>query len=136
MIFVDASAMIAFMADEAEADAFSDILEREAVRLCSAVSVWETLAGLSRVFGIPAASGLGRVARFLGVGGFRYVDIGANECRIALEAFQRFGKGHHPARLNMGDCFAYACTQVSQAKLLYKGQDFARTDVKAVFAAH
>ena len=48
---------------------------------------------------------------------------------MALDAFQRFGKGHHPASLNMGDCFAYACAKTNSARLLYKGNDFANTDL-------
>lgn len=40
-----------------------------------------------------------------------------------------YGKGRHPAALNMGDCFAYACAQAHRARLLYKGEDFARTDL-------
>ena len=136
MIFVDASALIAIIAGEPEADVFSDVLEHESVRLCSAISVWETVAGLKRSFAVPTTSGYSRVGRFLETGAFKYVAIGADECRIALDAFRRFGKGQHPAKLNMGDCFTYACTLVSEARLLYKGQDFARTDVKSVFASH
>ena len=51
------------------------------------------------------------------------------ELAIALDAYQTYGKGRHPAGLNMGDCFAYACAKVNDARLLYKGDDFARTDL-------
>jgi ribonuclease VapC len=52
--------------------------------------------------------------------------------RVALDAFDRYGKGRgHPAQLNMGDCFAYACARVEGAPLLYKGDDFGRTDILA-----
>ena len=47
----------------------------------------------------------------------------------AIDAHDRFGKGRHPARLNMGDCFAYACARTNNAPLLFKGEDFALTDV-------
>lgn len=54
--------------------------------------------------------------------------------RIASEAYLAFGKGRHPARLNFGDCCAYALARVSGQPLLYKGDDFARTDVTSVLS--
>jgi ribonuclease VapC len=59
------------------------------------------------------------------------VPIGKAEYAEAFRAFARFGKGRHPARLNLGDCFAYACARLHQAPLLFKGDDFTRTDVAA-----
>ena len=55
----------------------------------------------------------------------RIAEIG----REALRAFERFGRGRHPARLNMGDCFAYACARALDVPLLFKGEDFAQTDI-------
>ena len=49
---------------------------------------------------------------------------------LALDAFDRFGKGRHPAALNFGDCFAYACARFAEAPLLYKGDDFPQTDIE------
>jgi ribonuclease VapC len=57
------------------------------------------------------------------------VLIREREALLALEAFDRFGKGRHPAGLNMGDCFAYACAHALGVPLLFKGDDFARTDL-------
>lgn len=58
------------------------------------------------------------------------MQVGAEELRVGLDAYQRFGKrSGHPAHLNMGDCFAYACARTNGARLLYKGDDFARTDL-------
>jgi ribonuclease VapC len=48
---------------------------------------------------------------------------------IAIRAFSQFGKGRHPARLNLGDCFSYACAKEHGLRLLYKGADFAQTDL-------
>ena len=59
------------------------------------------------------------------------MSIGLVEARLALEAHARFGRGRHPARLNMGDCFAYACARSRGVPLLYKGEDFALTDIEA-----
>ena len=65
----------------------------------------------------------------LAFAGIRTIEIGPAEALAALDAYARFGKGRHPARLNMGDCFAYACARIHNAPLLFKGEDFARTDV-------
>lgn len=129
MIFADASALIAIIAGEAEAVTLADRLEADSDRLCSALAVWETVAGLCRshAFAIPAARV--HVARFLEVASFRYVPIGEREMHLATEAYAHYGKGRHPAGLNMGDCFAYACAQAHAARLLYQGEDFARTDL-------
>lgn len=129
MIFADASALIAVIAGEADAGELADVLEADRGRLCSAVSVWETVAGLCRsyMFSVPAART--HVRRFLEAGNFQFVSIGEREFDIAAEAYAQYGKGRHPAGLNMGDCFAYACAQTNQARLLFKGEDFTKTDI-------
>jgi ribonuclease VapC len=125
-IFVDASAMIAMMTGEGDADALADRLEGEGLRLCSAISVWETVAGLCRtyMFSVPAARSA--VQNFVELQDLRLVSVGEREFDLATQAYADFGKGRHSAALNMGDCFAYAC-----AKLLFKGDDFTKTDIGA-----
>lgn len=59
------------------------------------------------------------------------VDFGANHQAVALEAFLRFGKGRHPAKLNFGDCMSYATARIAREPLLYAGDDFAKTDIDA-----
>ena len=129
MIFADASALIAIIAGEPEADVLADLLEAERLRLCSAIAVWETVAGLCRsyTFSVPAARA--HVRRFLQAGGFQFVGIGEREFDLAVEAYAEYGKGRHPAALNMGDCYAYACAKANRAKLLFKGDHFSMTDV-------
>jgi ribonuclease VapC len=129
MIFVDASALVSIIAGESDASALADRLEIDRTRLCSPISVWETIAGLSRSYAFSVPSARRRVQLFLDTGGFRFVDIGEREFAIATDAYAEFGKGRHPAALNMGDCFAYACTKANEAKLLFKGGDFAKTDI-------
>ena len=128
-IFVDASALIAIIAGEDDAGELADRLEAERMRLCSALSVWETVAGLchSRAFSVAAARA--HVRQFLDAGGLRFVGIGEREYELAAEAYAQYGKGRHPAALNMGDCFAYACARANRARLLFKGNDFAMTDL-------
>ncbi len=129
MIFADASALIAIITGESAADLLADALEADAGRLCSAMAVWETVAGLCRSHALPIPTARERVARFLEVGRFRVVGIAEQEMQLAIEAYAQYGKGRHPAALNMGDCFAYACAKVHGAKLLYTGNDFTRTDL-------
>lgn len=59
------------------------------------------------------------------------VPFGARHEEVAIEAFIRFGKGHHPAALNYGDCMTYATARVADEPLLYIGNDFAKTDIEA-----
>ncbi len=129
MIFADASALIAVMTGEGDADALADRMQAASRRLCSAVSVWETVAGLCRSYAFSVPTARAQVRRFLDVGQFQFVVIAEREFDLAAEAYAQFGKGRHPAALNMGDCFAYACAKSNQATLLYKGADFARTDL-------
>jgi len=61
--------------------------------------------------------------------------LDAEQAALAADAFLRFGKGRHPARLNLGDCFSYALAKSMNAPLLYKGDDFSRTDIASALAA-
>lgn len=63
-----------------------------------------------------------------------FVPVDQFQMRLALVAWRDFGKGHHPAALNLGDCFAYALAKSSGEPLLYKGNDFARTDIVSALA--
>jgi ribonuclease VapC len=59
------------------------------------------------------------------------VSVTPEQAEIAVDAFRRFGRGRHPAALNIGDCFTYALAKATGEKLLFKGGDFARTDITA-----
>lgn len=131
MIFVDASALIAIIAGEPDADELANRLEADRLRFCSALSVWETVAGLCRRYTFSIPSARAHVRRFLALGNMQFVNIGEPEFEIAADAYAHFGKGRHPAALNMGDCYAYACAKVNRANLLFKGNDFSKTDIKA-----
>ncbi|MBV8849181.1 MAG: type II toxin-antitoxin system VapC family toxin [Methylobacteriaceae bacterium] len=133
MIFADASALIAIVAKEPEGNTFTDIPERDARPLCPAISVWETVAGMTKNYKLPTSAARVRVSLFLEALNFKFVDIGAREFEMATDAFARFGKRRHPAALNMGDCFAYACARANDAKLLFKGNDFKKTDIVPAF---
>lgn len=129
-IFVDASALIALIVSEPDASTLSDRLERDSERLCSTVSVWETVAGLVRSYKLTIAEARERTRLFLDALDMRFVPMGEAEFDLATDAFARFGKGRHPAALNRGDCLAYACATSHGARLLFKGDDFSRTDIE------
>jgi antitoxin VapB len=69
------------------------------------------------------------VQSFIESNDLKFVTIGERELNLATQAYAEFGKGRHPVALNMGDCFAYACAKANQAKLLFKGEDFTKTDI-------
>ncbi len=130
MIFVDASALISIVAKEPDALDLAALLEAERTRLCSAMSLWETVAGLCRSYMFSVESAQDRVRLVRQHLGLQMVQIGEREHDLALQAYAQFGKGRHPAGLNMGDCFAYACAKAHRAALLFKGNDFSKTDVR------
>ena len=69
---------------------------------------------------------------FLAQGGLQVEPVTAEQAELALEAYQRYGKGRHRAGLNFGDCFAYALCKATGQPLLFKGQDFSQTDIATV----
>lgn len=74
--------------------------------------------------------GRGLLERFLDEFQVNEVPFGERHWRVAVDAYERFGRGRHPASLNFGDCLAYACAQVADDELLFIGDDFPRTDVR------
>ncbi|SFK00022.1 Uncharacterized protein, contains PIN domain [Sphingomonas sp. NFR04] len=128
-LFIDASALVAIIAEEPERDRFVEAAVEDAPALWSPMACWETVAALSRSRQMEVADARHEVGVFADELGLTLVPIGARELSLALDAYQQFGKGRHPAGLNMGDCFAYACAKSHDARLLYKGDDFSKTDL-------
>ena len=126
--FIDASALTAIITDEPERPAIEAALEAHETRFTSGLALWETARAVSR--GGDVAAGLSEAKRYCEMLGIDVVTIGDGEAAEAVRAHIRYGKGTgHPARLNMGDCFAYACARTNEARLLYKGDDFVHTDL-------
>ena len=128
-VLVDASAIVAIMQGEPEADEFADLLEGHNDRLYSAIGGWEAAQAIARLRKVSLRLAADAVASFAHESGLRIIPIGDHEGQEAIGAHDRYGKGRHPARLNTGDCFAYACAKTNGAELLYKGDDFALTDL-------
>ena len=127
MIAVDSSALVAVGAGEPDFDDYlSRLLAASQARIAN-INYVETgiiLVGRGHLEDQPA---LDRWLARLGVTVADNVDIAS----MALQAYLTFGKGIHPARLNLADCFAYALARKLDAPLLYKGDDFALTDIRS-----
>ena len=129
-MFVDASAVIAILTDEPEADALASTLDSAHEAITSPVAIFEAVLGLCQKRHASIAEGEKDVAEFLRIASVRTVPITSTEAEHALDAFSRYGTGHgHPAQLNMADCFAYAVAKSYRMPLLFKGEDFGKTDV-------
>jgi ribonuclease VapC len=124
---IDTSALLAILCDEPEMGSFCDAMEADPVRLVSAANVLETAIVVETRFGVPGAHELDLLLR---VAACEVVAVDVRQCDAARDAYRRFGKGRHPASLNFGDCFAYALASTSGEPLLFKGDDFAKTDLR------
>ena len=130
-MFVDASAIVAVLNREPEADDFVGLLERAKSAITSPIAIYEATLALCRVRYASVDEAARDVTDFLALAGIVSVPITAKETDTALTAFARYGKGRgHPAQLNLGDCFAYAMARNHNLPLLFKGDDFTKTDVE------
>lgn len=123
---VDSSAVLAILFNEPERDAFSTALAGAPVRLMSSVNALETAVVVSARKGPHGAR---EFDLLLHRAEFEIVPFTADHLLLAREAYDRFGRGRHPAGLNLGDCCAYALARHAGEPLLFKGDDFPRTDI-------
>ena len=129
MIVVDSSALIAVLFDEPEKQAFQDIIDGNERCVLSAVNAHETACVLRGRHGIAAVA---RFWQWLIDNEIEIVSFDEVQVRAAAVAFDSYGKGIDPnARLNLADCAAYALARAMNCPLLFKGNDFTETDVKA-----
>ena len=130
-MFVDASAIVAILAGEDEAELLAEALESAAEPITSPIAVWEAAASISRKTGQRADAELPRILAFLDVARVAIAPVDMTIAAAAILAFDRYGRrSGHRAELNMGDCFAYAFAKQGDVVLLYKGKDFPQTDVR------
>lgn len=128
-MILDASAIVAIMRRETDADSLTARLIAASRRETHGISVYEATVAVARLSGDTVAAAEVVVIDFLRDMSIAVLPIGPTETSAALDAFARFGKGRHPAALNMGDCFSYACARTRGLPLLYKDDDFAKTDI-------
>ena len=123
---IDTSALLAILQDEPERRSFNEAIEAADSRVMSVANYVEVSIVIESRYG---AEGLRELDRFVDRAGIDLVGVDAGQGKIARDAFSRFGKGRHPAALNFGDCFAYALARTLAQPLLFKGDDFAKTDL-------
>lgn len=124
---IDSSGLLAILLSEAGSlDLVDRILEADVARVGTATLV-EAAIVLGARRGRPSAAQVEELIEELGV---TIAPFGEAEWRAAVEAYDRFGRGRHPAGLNFGDCLAYAMARTAGDSLLFVGNDFSRTDVK------
>lgn len=125
-MIVDTSALVAVLTAEPERMAFLRLLRADSEVKLSAVTFFEFGMVVDRWKEPLVSRG---VEPLLSLIEAEIVAVTADTARAAREAYARFGKGNHPAKLNFGDCFAYALAKQTGEPLLFKGDDFAQTDV-------
>lgn len=131
-MFVDASAIVAILTREAEADFLADLLEDAAAPITSPIAVFEAALGLCRKRHASVEEAEADIQHFLAIAMVRLVPVTAQEGETAVKAHARYGRGRgHPAQLNLGDCFAYAVARNYRVPLLFKGDDFSKTDIRS-----
>ncbi len=129
-MFVDASAIVAILTREPEADALIHAVDTASSLVTSPIAVFEAVLGICRKRHGSVAESQRDVLDFLSIADIHISSISAREVETALDAAARYGKGRgHPAQLNLGDCFAYASARNLQVPLLFKGEDFDKTDI-------
>ena len=126
---IDTSALVAMLNDEPGAERIETAVEADPVRLMSTVSYVETAIVIDTRFGEPGGRELDM---WLHRAAVDLVSVDSDQADAARVAYRMYGKGRHRAGLNYGDCFSYALAKVSGQPLLFKGDDFARTDIRAV----
>ena len=129
MVTVDASALLAILLDEPDAPEIAQALAAGPRRLVATVSALEAAIVIDSKKG-PA--GTRELDLLLHHSKIEVAGMNADQVEIAREAYRKFGKGRHPAGLNLGDCCSYALAKYSGEPLLYKGGDFGQTDIPTV----
>jgi ribonuclease VapC len=138
-MFVDASAIIAIMTSEPEAEKFAAALDaaRGKPLITSVIATWEATVGLFGKKRIPMGEAEARVQEFLEMAGVDVLPVESSELSTALQAFDRYGRHRYPdsernGALNLADCFHYAAAKSYRTPILTKDVRFALTDIETV----
>lgn len=129
---IDSSVLVAILFDEPEAEGFVEAIAEADRRLMSAASLLEAAIVVDNQIS-PAAGR--QLDAFVEDAQIEIEPVTERQFRIARQAYLDFGRGNHPAKLNFGDCFAYALAKATGEPLLFKGDDFARTDIVVAAAS-
>jgi ribonuclease VapC len=129
-MIVDASAILAILLEEPDGDMMEDalLLAPDHRHVMSPVNYLEAAVRLDNLKNSDKGTKLDTLVADLGID---LVQVTPEQAYLARKAYRHFGKGNHPAQLNLGDCFAYALAKARNEPLLFKGADFRQTDVEA-----
>ncbi|KQS01968.1 hypothetical protein ASG11_14230 [Sphingomonas sp. Leaf357] len=128
-MIIDTSVIIAILTDEPERARFLDILQDTPDTTISAGSLIELAAVITRKLGSRYIVVAEQLLEQLEI---RIAPVSEEQAQIGWRAYQEFGIGtQHPAKLNFGDCFAYALAKATGEPLLFKGDDFSSTDIRS-----
>jgi Uncharacterized protein conserved in bacteria len=129
-MFIDTSVVVAILSGEEDAGLLAEHIERASLRMTSALVVLEAVMRLSTKLAVEPEVAEAAVEALLAEADIEVVPIDAEDGRRAVRAFAEYGKERgHPAQLNLADCLSYACARNRSVQLLYKGNDFSRTDL-------
>jgi ribonuclease VapC len=135
LIYVDASAIVAALLNEAKATEIMSVIEKRPTMITCALAIYEAGMAVARVTEASPMRSASIVKRYLERFGVMVAAIDESHGLAALDAFRLYGKPHHPAKLNMGDCFAYAVAKSRNASILFVGNDFTYTDLPDALAS-
>ncbi|EIC21087.1 hypothetical protein Thi970DRAFT_04772 [Thiorhodovibrio frisius] len=126
-VVIDTSSLVCILLDEPEADRCAcRLTETDSPNVMSAATWLETMLVISARRGELGRQSLDEL---LALAVIEIQPVDAELARIAYQAWLQYGKGRHPAGLNFGDCFSYALAKKRQESLLFKGEDFSKTDI-------
>lgn len=123
---IDTSALLAILLGEPERDQFIRVIANHPDPIISAATLVEARMVAQARLG---AEGEVKLRELLEAGGVRTIAFDETQADIAHEAWNRYGRGNGPARLNFGDCLSYALAKQAERPLLFKGDDFTKTDI-------
>ena len=126
-MIVDTSVVVTLLREEPATARFVPVLNRNVGRLKMSTANYLEAAIVIDANDDPVVSE--RLDAILTIFAIELIPVTAHHARLAREAYRVYGKGHHPARLNFGDCFAYALARTTGEPLMFKGDDFAQTDI-------
>ncbi|MEM5787540.1 MAG: type II toxin-antitoxin system VapC family toxin [Syntrophobacteraceae bacterium] len=128
-MIIDTSALVAILLGEPEAESFALAIAGDPRRFISAFTALETGIVIEAKKGEPGGRELDLLLHQARI---EIVPLTAEQLEIARTAWRKYGKGRHPAGLNIGDCCSYALAECAGEPLLFKGNDFSQTDIKTV----
>jgi ribonuclease VapC len=128
---IDTSSLVCILLSEPEAEAHARLLANQSNSVISAANWFETMMVVrSRL----DEAGTRELKKLLIIARIEVIAVNSKMAQVAFSAWLQYGKGRHPAELNFGDCFAYSLAKLRNEPLLFKGEDFSKTDLTSALA--